>query len=174
MCAKVLLFRQLCKKNGQKSQKNDFFSWKIWKIENFFVILQRISIQNVSRTENRHHIVEIMYSPTTVERLMREQKKNASDMAEFIYGNRRRSVVHLLKEGANPTAELIEKVADFLGVSIDEIFGRYNPRTAEDRDVELMEKLIRSYEAQLNMSKEQIELLKLKIKLLQMDKNENE
>ena len=95
-------------------------------------------------------------------------------MAEFIYGNRRRSVVHLLKEGANPTAELIEKVADFLGVSIDEIFGRYNPRTAEDKDVELMEKLIRSYEAQLNMSKEQIELLKLKIKLLQMDKNENE
>lgn len=105
---------------------------------------------------------------------MREQKKSASDMAEFIYGNRRRSVVHLLKEGANPTAELIEKVADFLGVSIDEIFGRYNPRTAEDKDVELMEKLIRSYEAQLNMSKEQIELLKLKIKLLQMDKNENE
>lgn len=112
-----------------------------------------------------------MYSTVIVERLMREQKKNASDMAEFIYGNRRRSVVHLLKEGANPTAELIEKVADFLSVSVDEIFGRYNPRTSDDRDVELMEKLIRSYEAQLNMSKEQIELLKLKIQLLEVDRN---
>ena len=51
-----------------------------------------------------------MYNVEIVDRLMREQKKSASDMAEFIYGNRRRSVVHLVKEGANPTAELIEKV----------------------------------------------------------------
>ena len=113
-----------------------------------------------------------MYNVEIVDRLMREQKKSASDMAEFIYGNRRRSVVHLVKEGANPTAELIEKVADFLDVSIDELFGRYNPRNANDRDVELMEKLIRAQEAQINMSNEANELLKSKIRLLEFELKE--
>lgn len=133
-------------------------------------------MQRISKREETEvakiKLNKYMYNVEIVDRLMREQKKSASDMAEFIYGNRRRSVVHLVKEGANPTAELIEKVADFLDVSIDELFGRYNPRNANDRDVELMEKLIRAQEAQINMSNEANELLKSKIRLLEFELNE--
>lgn len=110
-----------------------------------------------------------MYNALTVERLMREQRKNGSDMAEYIFGDRRHTVRHLVKEGANPTAELVEKVADFLGVSIDVVYGR-NDRTPEsERNVELMEKLIRSQEIRLNEQKEKEGLLEDKIRLLQYE-----
>ena len=111
-----------------------------------------------------------MYSAVIVDRLMREQKKSGSDLAEYIYGNRSHTVRHLIKEGANPTAELVEKVADFLGVSIDEIYGRYNPRTKSD--AELMDKYVRSLETQLKLWEEENGLLKDKIRLLEFELKE--
>lgn len=113
-----------------------------------------------------------MYSTVIVERLMRERQKNGSDLAEYCFGDRRHTVRHLVKEGANPTAELIEKVADFLDVSTDELFGRFNPRNSDDRQVELMEKLIRSQEDQLKLREEENGLLKDKIRLLQFELQE--
>jgi len=108
-----------------------------------------------------------MYSVEIVERLMALQKKNAADLSDFLYGDRKHCVRHLLKAGANPTAEYVEKVADFLGVSIDEIYGRYNPRSESDQNVELMQKLIKSQEIQLEMRAEENNLLKDKIRILE-------
>lgn len=109
-----------------------------------------------------------MYSVEIVERLMALQKKSAADLSDFLYGDRKHCMRHLLKEGANPTAEYVEKVADFLGVSIDEIYGRYNPRSESDQNIELMKKLIKSQEIQLEMRAEENNLLKEKIKLLEL------
>lgn len=113
-----------------------------------------------------------MYNVDVVNRLMTEKKKNGSDLAEYCFGDRRHTVRHLIREGANPTAELIEKVADFLEVSTDELFGRYNPRSAEDDCIELMKKLIRSQENQLQMRADENGLLKDKIRLLEFELQE--
>lgn len=110
-----------------------------------------------------------MYSTVIVERLMREQKKNGSDLAEFVFGDRRHTVRHLIREGANPTSEILEKVANFLNVSIDELFGRIDPHTDDQRSIELMEKLIRSQENQLKLRESENELLKDKIRLLEFE-----
>ena len=50
-----------------------------------------------------------MYNVDAVERIMREQNKNFSDLAEYIYGDRRHTVRHLVRPGANPTSEMVEK-----------------------------------------------------------------
>lgn len=110
-----------------------------------------------------------MYSPSIVDQLLREQKKTGSDLAEYVFGNRRHTVRHLVKEGANPTAELVEKVADYLGVSVDVLFGRYSPHKEDEHSRELMEKLIRSQEAQIKQQEEANNLLRDKIRLLQFE-----
>lgn len=110
-----------------------------------------------------------MYSTVIVDRLMREQKKNGSDLAEFIFGDRRHTVRHLIREGANPTSEILEKVADFLNVSIDELFGRIDPHAGDARSMELMEKLIRSQENQIKLHEDENQLLKDKIRLLEFE-----
>lgn len=112
-----------------------------------------------------------MYSTEIVERLMALQKKSAADLSDFLYGDRKHCVRHLLKAGANPTAEYVEKVADFLGVSIDEIYGRYNPRSESDQNIDLMNKLIKSQEIQLQLREQENGFLKEKIKLLEAQLN---
>ena len=110
-----------------------------------------------------------MYSTVIVDRLMREQKKNGSDLAEYIFGDRRHTVRHLIREGANPTSEMLEKVAEFLNVSIDELFGRTNPHAGDAKNFELMEKLIRTQENQIKLHIEENQLLKDKIRLLEFE-----
>lgn len=90
-------------------------------------------------------------------------------MAEYVFDDRRHTVRHLIKEGTNPTAELVEKVADFLGVSIDVLYGRYNPHKDNEHTIEMMEKLIRSQEAQIRQAEEANGLLRDKIRLLQFE-----
>lgn len=106
-----------------------------------------------------------MYSVEAVERIMREQKKNFSDLAEFIYGDRRHTVRHLVKEGANPTSELVEKVADFLGVPIDMVHGRFNPIKDSERELTLSKQLIQSQEKTIKAKDELIAALEDKLRL---------
>ena len=103
-----------------------------------------------------------MYSTVIVDRLMREQKKNGSDLAEYIFGDRRHTVRHLIRE-------MLEKVAEFLNVSIDELFGRTNPHAGDAKNFELMEKLIRTQENQIKLHIEENQLLKDKIRLLEFE-----
>lgn len=110
-----------------------------------------------------------MYSTVIVNRLLREQRKNGSDLAEYIYGDRRHTVRHLMREGANPTSEILEKIAEFLNVSIDELFGRVDPHAGDTRNIELMEKLISSQENQIKLHEDENKLLKDKIRLLEFE-----
>lgn len=109
-----------------------------------------------------------MYQPEIVERLLREQQKNGSDLAEYCFNDRRHTVRHLVKEGANPTAELVEKVADYLNVPIDVIFGRKEQVSDLERVHEATKKLVESLEGQLQTKDNEIALLRNKIKTMQV------
>jgi len=148
------------KKYLENLDYSDFF-------RNFAVDFER-KIARTSKNDTKKPINN-MYSPSIVDQLLREQKKSGSDLAEYVFGDRRHTVRHLIKEGANPTSELVEKVADFLGVSIDVLYGRYNPHKDNEHTIEMMEKLIRSQEAQIRQAEEANGLLRDKIRLLQFE-----
>ena len=96
---------------------------------------------------------------------MREQKKNFSDLAEYIYGDRRHTVRHLVRDGANPTSELVEKVADFLGVPIDMVHGRFNPIKDSERELAITQQLVQSQEKTIKAKDELITALEDKLRL---------
>lgn len=101
-----------------------------------------------------------MYHADIVERLMREQQKTQSDLAEYLYGDRRRSAGHLLREGANPTAEFVERIAMFLGVSVDVLFGRRYLDYRDDRKLALLHRLVILEEEQIRLHAETIAMLR--------------
>ena len=65
-----------------------------------------------------------MYNPKMIDILLRRQGKRAKDLAKYMSGNERQPLTSITKQGANPTAETLEKVADFFLVSIDTLFIR--------------------------------------------------
>lgn len=112
-----------------------------------------------------------MFSPTTVKRLLLEEDKRMSDMAEYIFGDRRHSVKHFFDEGANPTARVIEGMAEFFHVPIDVLFNRKVASTAgSGSDNELLRKLVISQEDTIQLLKAENEALKEQIKLLKAQK----
>lgn len=106
-----------------------------------------------------------MYSVEAVERMMREQKKNFSDMAEYIYGDRRHTVRHLVRDGANPTSELVEKVADFLGVPIDMVHGRFSSIKDSERELAITQQIVKTQEESIKAKDELIAALESKLRL---------
>ena len=65
-----------------------------------------------------------MYNPEMIDILLGQQGKRAKDLAKYLTGNERQPLTSLTRDGANPTAETLEKVADFFLVSIDTLFIR--------------------------------------------------
>lgn len=65
-----------------------------------------------------------MYNPQVVDILLRQQGKKSKDLAKALTGNERYPLSNLTKEGANPTAETLEKMANFFLVAIDTFFVR--------------------------------------------------
>lgn len=115
-----------------------------------------------------------MYSSQIVRTLLAQQKKNQSDLAEFIYGERNHTVRTLLADDANPTAKHVELIAQFFNVPIDFLFGR-NVRDEEtNKNLELMQKLCQSQEDTIAIQKQQIALLNEKIKFMEIEKKETE
>lgn len=106
-----------------------------------------------------------MYSVEAVERMMREQKKNLSDLAEYIYGDRRHTVRHLVRDGANPTSELVEKVADFLGVPIDMVHGRFSSIKDSERELAITQQIVKTQEESIKAKDELIAALESKLRL---------
>ena len=106
-----------------------------------------------------------MYNVDAVERIMREQNKNFSDLAEYIYGDRRHTVRHLVRDGANPTSELVEKVADFLGVPIDMVHGRFNSLKDAEKELNITKKLVQAQEESIKAKDELIAALESKLRL---------
>lgn len=65
-----------------------------------------------------------MYNPEIIDILLRQKGRKAKDLAKALSGNERQPLTSITKKGANPTAETLEKVADFFLVSLDTLFIR--------------------------------------------------
>lgn len=108
-----------------------------------------------------------MYSPSTAKRLLDEKEMRYSDLAGYIFGDRSHSVKHLFLEGANPTAKIIEGLAEFLHVPIDYLFDRQVESAETAQDEGLLRKLVISQEDTIRLLKAENEALKEQVKLLQ-------
>lgn len=65
-----------------------------------------------------------MYNPEMITILLGQQGKRVKDLAKYLSGNERQPLSNITREGANPTAETLEKIADFFLVSVDTLFLR--------------------------------------------------
>ena len=63
-----------------------------------------------------------MFSGQIVKNLLKETGRPTADLSELLYGNRKRSISHLLSEDSNPTASTLEKMSKFFGVSVEYFF----------------------------------------------------
>lgn len=67
-----------------------------------------------------------MYNGEIIKDLLRQQGKRAKDLLAALEINTNGSLSQLIKK-ANPTADRLEKIADFLNVPIDALFVRELP-----------------------------------------------
>lgn len=67
-----------------------------------------------------------MYNGEIIRDLLRQQGKRAKDLLAALDVNSNGSLSQLIKK-ANPTADRLEKIADFLNVPIDALFIREQP-----------------------------------------------
>ena len=86
-----------------------------------------------------------MYNPEMITILLGQQGKRVKDLAKYLCGNERQPLTSITKEGANPTAETLEKIADFFLVSIDTLFIR-NEKLPEVEQVWTFDKRAEYYE----------------------------
>ena len=86
-----------------------------------------------------------MYNPEMITILLGQQGKRVKDLAKYLSGNERQPLTSITKEGANPTAETLEKIADFFLVSIDTLFIR-NEKLPEVEQVWTFDKRAEYYE----------------------------
>jgi len=106
-----------------------------------------------------------MYSATTAKRLLEEKGKSMSDLAEYVFGDRRHSVKHLFEEGANPTAKVLVGMAEFFHVSMDVLCDR-QVEVDLSGEGDLLRKLVISQEDTIRLLKAENETLKEQVKLL--------
>ena len=86
-----------------------------------------------------------MYNPEMITILLGQQGKRVKDLAKYLTGNERQPLSSITKAGANPTAETLEKIADFFLVSIDTLFIR-NEKLPEVEQVWTFDKRAEYYE----------------------------
>ena len=86
-----------------------------------------------------------MYNPEMITILLGQQGKRVKDLAKYLSGNERQPLTRITKEGANPTADTLEKIADFFLVSIDTLFIR-NEKLPEVEQVWTFDKRSEYYE----------------------------
>ena len=76
-----------------------------------------------------------MFNGQIVKNLLKETKRPTADLSELLYGNRKRSVSHLFDENANPTANTLDQIAKFFGVSVDYFFTEDDTKLSEGTPV---------------------------------------
>ena len=113
-----------------------------------------------------------MYSPITAKRLLDKEGKRMSDLAEYIFNDRRHSVKHLFEEGANPTAQTLLGMAEFFHVPIDTLFDRQiaGSVVVGGADNELLKKLVISQEDTIQLLKNENAMLKEQVSVLKNNK----
>ena len=112
-----------------------------------------------------------MYSPITAKRLLDKEGKRMSDLAEYIFNDRRHSVKHLFVEGANPTAQTLLGMAEFFHVPMDILFDRQIAGSvAGGADNDLLKKLVISQEDTIQLLKNENAMLKEQVSVLKNNK----
>ena len=86
-----------------------------------------------------------MYNPEMISLLLGQQGKRAKDLAKYLYGNERQSLSTLTKKESNPTAEKLERLADFFMLSVDTFFIR-NQQLPEVEQIWTFDKRAEYYE----------------------------
>ena len=81
-----------------------------------------------------------MYNGKVVKALLKAKGFKGMQLSEHLYGNPRRTITPIIKDGANPCVSIVEKMAEFFEVSIDAFF------TSTDA-VPDMDKLLTKYAA---------------------------
>lgn len=101
-----------------------------------------------------------MYSTQRVKELLDSRKMFTADLAEHLYGSRSRSLTSILADDANPTARILEKIAEFFHVSIDSLFDK-NEKPVALSEVEFLTRAV--YKKELDAKDQEIEHLKTRI-----------
>lgn len=101
-----------------------------------------------------------MYSTQRVKELLDSRKMFTADLAEHLYGSRSRSLTSILADDANPTARILEKIAEFFHVSIDSLFDK-NEKPVALSEVEFLTRAV--YKKELDAKDQEIEYLKTRV-----------
>lgn len=105
-----------------------------------------------------------MYNGKKVKELLDASHRKNCDLAEFLYGDRERSLTSIISEAANPTAKIIEKMAIFLNVSIEEFFEREDgfesEKSNEQLTLQVWRAKMKAKDVEIDAQKEQIETYK--------------
>lgn len=103
-----------------------------------------------------------MYDGNIVRGLIKDRDVNQKDLSAYLYdGDRDHSIYSLISNKANPTAAMLEKMADFLRVPIDAFFKRTTPVVYENAgdNGKLIDMLLESKEREITNEKEKQENL---------------
>lgn len=101
-----------------------------------------------------------MYSTQRVKELLDSRKMFTADLAEHLYGSRSRSLTSILADDANPTARILEKIAEFFHVSIDSLFDK-NEKPVALSEVEFLTRAV--YKKELDAKDQEIAHLETRV-----------
>lgn len=101
-----------------------------------------------------------MYSTQRVKELLDSRKMFTADLAEHLYGSRSRSLTSILADDANPTARILEKIAEFFHVSIDSLFDK-NEKPVALSEVEFLTRAV--YKKELDAKNQEIAHLETRV-----------
>lgn len=109
-----------------------------------------------------------MYNGNIIKGLLTSQRKRAKDLLEYLQINTNGSLTQIVN--GNPTAERLEKIADFFGVSIDTFFEREsnyagistaeNPNVVATLQISKLESIIEEKDKRIAILEDMIEVLK--------------
>lgn len=111
-----------------------------------------------------------MYNGNVIRELLLSQKKKGKDLLDYLQVKSNGSLTQIVN--GNPTAERLEQIADFFGVSIDTLFIREsahagvadvaNPNVIANLQISRLEAIIVEKDKQIALLEEMIEVLKQK------------
>lgn len=120
-----------------------------------------------------------MYNGIIINELLITQKKKAKDLLSHLGANTNGSLTQIVK--GNPSAERLEKIADFFGVSIDTLFIRESPyaginvngnsNIVASIQIGQLEAKTKSLQAMIDEKDKRIALLEEMIQVLKQSKN---
>ena len=119
-----------------------------------------------------------MYNKDRIRELLEERKIKIKDFMEGV-GAKSNSLAQFERDGANPTADTLEKIADFFQIPIDELFNREMPGynivgndnnvanitiNSLNSNIESLEAIIEEKDKRIRLLEDMVEMLREQIK----------